>query len=103
MGSNDTTSFKGRRTVVRVPHSSFHASSNSRFDKSKSACSGNAQTNGFRGTLRATLSNGTETARCIQAGSQRTCFDSSRSDGLKRVALLGAFQYSAVNLREGLV
>src|SRR5262249_9616575 len=47
----DTTWLNGSGTAVRMNHSSPHGSSKSRFDKSRSACSGNAQTNGFRCTL----------------------------------------------------
>src|SRR5262245_12303405 len=48
MGSIDTTWLNGWGTWVRVNHSSFQGSSKSRFDKSRSACTGNAQTSGFR-------------------------------------------------------
>src|SRR6516165_7880536 len=51
----ETTSLIGLGTVINVNHSSAHGSRRSRFDKSRSACSGNAQTNGFRCTLRQTL------------------------------------------------
>src|SRR2546430_1858887 len=49
----ETTWLTGWETLVSVNHSSPHGSSKSRFDKSRSACSGNAQTNGFSCTFRA--------------------------------------------------
>ena len=60
-----TTRFNGLGAVVRVNHSSFHGSSKSRFKKSRSACSGNAHTNGFLCTVVFTLSVRTEVSRLI--------------------------------------
>src|SRR5262249_52555360 len=56
----DTTWLTGWETVFRVNHSSPHGSSKSRLHKSRVACSGNAHNNGFRSTLRPTLSGSAE-------------------------------------------
>src|SRR6516225_961845 len=74
----DTTWLNDSGTVVRVNHSSFHGSNKSRFDKSRSACSGNAQTNGFRCKVKRTLS--VSTAPTPSNG--RNAWMNSRSTGL---------------------
>src|SRR5262249_14864914 len=60
MGSADTTRLNGWGKGGRGNHSSFHRSNKTRFDKSKSACSGSAHTNGFGRTLGLILSGSTE-------------------------------------------
>src|SRR5262245_46326552 len=64
----DTSWLNGWGAVVMLNHSSPHGSNKSRFDKSRTACSGNAQTNGFRCKITPTLPQSTEaTSRSLSS------------------------------------
>src|SRR5215467_5330198 len=86
MGSINTTRLNGWETwVVRVDHSSPHGSSKSRSDKSRSACSGNAQTNGLCCTTRPTLfgifTKSPEQSKTVQLISDSTLFKFCKTPG----------------------